>query len=231
MQSLAQPTTAPAPVEADPTAPTEDHAAVAARAFREGDFVLAAEAFQRAFDITGDPALLFGRAQALRRAGSCAAAIEVFEQFIAMSPPATDAEAAQAVIDECRAILDVHEPPPSPSPVDEDPPPASTSPPPSASPPWHRDVTGGALLGTGLAITAVGAALYGTAFAQADDRGGTEQQYDDRRRRVRTFAATGGALLITGGALVVGSVIRYAVVSKRRSSSRVAWRGPLSVGF
>lgn len=209
-------------------APAEDHAVVAAQAFRNGDFVLAAEAFQRAYEITGDPALLFGRAQALRRAGSCAAAIEVFEEFIATSPPVPDADAAQKVIDECRAILDVHEPVPAPQPADDDPlpPPA-----PAPAPPWHRDITGGVLLGTGLAVAVVGAALYGTSFARADDRGGSEEEYDDRRRRIRTFAATGGALMIGGGALIVGSIIRYAIVAKRGRASRVAWHGPLYVRF
>ncbi len=207
----------------EPPVPAEDHAAVAAKAFRDGDFVLAAEAFQRAYDITGDPALLFGRAQALRRAGSCAAAIDVFEQFIATSPPAADAEAAQKVIDECRAIVDVHEPVPAPEPAITPLPP----PEPPKPKPWHRDVTGGVLLGTGLGVAAIGAALYGTSFAQADDRGDTEQQYDDRRQRVRTLSATGGALMITGGALVVGSIIRYAIVAKRGRSSRVAWSGPV----
>lgn len=213
-----------APVE---PAPAEDHAVVAAQAFRNGDFVLAAEAFQRAYEITGDPALLFGRAQALRRAGSCAAAVDVFEEFIATSPPAPDADAAQKVIDECRAILDVHEPVPPPEPIADQPLP----PPPPPPKRWHRDVTGGVLLGTGLAVAVVGAALYGTSFAQADDRGGTEQQYDDRRRRVRTLSASGAALMIGGGALVIGSIIRYAVVAKRGRSSRVAWQGPLVVRF
>lgn len=213
---------------AEPTAAsTEDHAAVAAQAFRNGDFVLAAEAFQRAYEVSGDPALLFGRAQALRRAGSCAAAIDVFEEFIATSPPAPDADAARKVIDECRAILDVHEPVAPPQPIADEPLPPLQPPP----KPWHRDVTGGVLLGTGLAVATIGAALYGTSFAQADDRGGTEQQYDDRRDRVRALSASGAALMIGGGALVIGSIIRYAVVAKRGRSSRVAWRGPFVVRF
>lgn len=224
-----QPTTE-SPVVPDTAvpAPVEDHAAIAAAKFRDGDFVGAAAAFQAGYEATGDPALLFGRAQALRRAGSCAAAIDVFEEFIATSPPESDARAAQDVIEACRAILDAHDPTPAPLPaIVTD----NVAPPPPPAPRWHRDVTGGVLLGTGLAVAVVGAVLYGTSFAQADDRSGSEADYDDRRRRVRTLAATGGALLITGGALVIGSIVRYAVVAKRGRPSRVAWRGPLSWRF
>lgn len=226
---MAEPVAEP-PALAEPTAPAEDHAAVAAKAFREGEFVRAAEAFARAYAATGDPALLFGRAQALRRAGSCAAAIDVFEEFIAAAPPAADAEAAQGSIDECRAILEAHSDPtvdpPPPDPIDE-----PIAPPTTPAPKWHRDVTGGVLLGSGLAIVAVGAALYGTSFSLADERGGTEQAYESRTRRVRTFSATGAGLMIGGGMVIVGAIVRYAVVAKRQRSTRLAWHGPLSLRF
>lgn len=212
----------PATTSTEP-APAEDHAAIAARAFRNGEFVLAADAFQRAYEQSGDPALLFGRAQALRRAGSCAAAIDVFEEFIATSPPAADAEAAQTVIDECRAILDVHEaPPPEPvAPVDP-----STPPPAPAKPkPWHRDVTGGVLVGAGLTLTAIGGALLGSASTQAEEPLGGETEYEQRRDRVRTLSIASVAVMSVGGALLVGALVRYAVVAKRGRSSRVAWHG------
>lgn len=213
---------APATTASEP-APVEDHATIAARAFRNGEFMIAADAFQRAYDETGDPALLFGRAQALRRAGSCAAAIDVFEAFIATSPPAADADAAQKVIDECRAIVDVHEaPPPSPvATVDPSPPPPAPAP-----KPWHRDVAGGLLVGAGLTLTAIGGAVLGSASTQADEPGAGEQEWEDRRDRVRRQSVAAVAVMSVGGALLIGAIVRYAVVASRNRSSRVAWHGP-----
>jgi hypothetical protein len=71
------------------------------------------------------------------------------------------------------------------------------------------------LLGSGLALAVTGAALYGAAFARADARMESEQAYEARQQSVRTLAAVGGGLLIGGSALLVGSVVRYAIVARR----------------
>lgn len=214
------PAPAAAPSEADP-------AVRAGELFRSGEFEQAAAAFAEAYARTGDPALLFGRAQALRRAGSCSAAIEVFEQFIATSPPAADVQAARDVIAACRAILGEERTEPEPELAEPEPTPAPAPPPPR--PRWHRDVAGGVLLGSGLAVAATGAALYGTAFGRAGDPPAgpmqSEQAYEARQRSIRTLAATGGGLLIGGTALLVGSVVRYAIVARReRARAEVARR-------
>ncbi len=201
----------------------EDDATRAARLFRDGDFVGAAAAFELAHAQTGDPALLFGRAQALRRAGNCGAAIDVFEAFIATAPPDSDRDAAQSVIDACREILGTPTDAPPPDPVPPLPQPPSPPPP----PPWQRDVTGGVLLGSGLAIAIAGSAVLGTSFVRARDRSSTEQDHDDRRAQVRTLGSTGVALLITGGAVAIGGVIRYAIVSRRTRTRTMARHGPL----
>lgn len=211
---------------AEPTEP--DPAVRAGELFERGEFEQAAAAFAEAYARTGDPALLFGRAQALRRAGDCGGAIAVFEAFIASSPPEPDVQAARDVIAACRSILgeDAVEPEvdaPEPEPA---PPAGPVSPPP---PRWPRDVTGGVLLGSGLAVAVTGAALYGTAFARAADRSGDpmegEQAFEARERSVRTLAAVGGGLMLGGTALLVGSVVRYAIVARRdRSRGDVARR-------
>jgi hypothetical protein len=159
---------------------------------------------------------LFGRAQALRRAGNCKAAIDVFEEFIAAGPPASDIHEAEAVIKDCREILgdegEPEPPPPIPPRVDADPAPL-----PPARPQWWRDPAGGVLLGSGLAVAVTGAALYGVSFSRARDGvGESEMQFEDRRQSVRNFSAAGISLLAVGGALVLGAVIRYAVVSRAK---------------
>lgn len=199
-----------------PAAEDPDPAVRAGELFRNGEFEQAAAAFEEAYARTGDPALLFGRAQALRRAGSCAAAIEVFEVFLATSPPPADVQAAEGVIAACRAILDEHGPEPGPVQLEPVPAPVQDEPPPPP-PRWPRDVAGGVLLGSGLAVTIAGAAVYGTAFARASARPQeSEQAYESRQRSTRTLAATGAGLMVGGSALLVGSVVRYVLVARRQ---------------
>jgi hypothetical protein len=222
------PVVAPAPAPAatpattaSPTPPEDaepDPAARAGELFRRGEFEQAAAAFEVAYERTGDPALLFGRAQALRRAGNCGAAIDVFEAFIAAGPPPDDVQAARDVIAACRSVLAEGGAAPEPDATVPDPVVEDAPPPPP--PRWPRDVAGGVLLGSGLAVAIAGAAVYGTAFARSSDRMETEQAYETRQRSVRTLAATGAGLMIGGTALLVGSVVRYAIVARRQRARR-----------
>jgi hypothetical protein len=201
----------------------EDPAERAGELFERGRFADAAAAFSEAYAKTGDPALLFGRAQALRRAGNCKAAIDVFEQFIAAGPPEPDVKEAEAVIEDCRAILGEEaepEPPPPIVPVvDAEPEPLSRD-----RPKWWRDPAGGVLLGTGLGVSVIGATLYGVSFSRAgDQRGETETEFEARRDSVRNLSAAGISLLAVGGAILVGAIVRYALVSRSAPSS-AGWR-------
>lgn len=191
-----------------------DPAARAGTLFRDGEFAEAAAAFLLAYERTGDPAFLFGRAQALRRAGNCGAAIDVFETFIATEPPEADIRAARDVIEACRSILGQGavaplegEAVPEPDEPDE---------PPRPRPAWPRDVTGGVLLGSGIAIAIAGGVVYGSGASQAGARMETEQAYEAREQRVRVLGATGVSLMVSGGALLVGSVVRYVIVARRQ---------------
>lgn len=201
---------------AEPAEPA-DAAVRAGELFERGEFEQAAAAFEEAYARTGDPALLFGRAQALRRAGNCGAAIEVFEAFIATSPPEPDVQAARDVIEACRSILGedatANATAPTPEPIRE------PEPVPPPRPRWPRDVAGGTLLGSGLAVAVTGAALYGTAMTRAAKGSGDpmegEQAFEARERSLRTLAGVGGGLMLGGSALLVGSVVRYVIVARR----------------
>ncbi len=207
-------------------APTDDGGTVPApqrpspgQLFSQGRYLEAADAFGAEYERTGDPAMLFGRAQALRRAGDCSGSMAVFEQFIGTDPPATDVQEANRVIEACKEILGESEPLPPP---ESRPPPPPTlvsepelAPRPSAPPRWPRDVAGGVLLGSGVAVAVVGAVVYGVGFGRARARTETEADYERRERSVRSLSAAGISLMAAGGALLVGSVIRYAVVARR----------------
>lgn len=234
---------APAPTTALVAAPAseslpEDPAARAGVLFEAGRFAEAADAFGDAYEATGDAAFLFGRAQALRRAGNCGATIEVLEQFIGTHPPASDVAEAERVIGECRTVLGDSEPDPVPEveplsdPVQPEPGP---DPEPKPEPKrdrsaWSRDVTGGVLLGTGVFATVAGVGAYAGGVAMARERDEAESGFESRQRRVRATSGAGIALMAVGGALMVGAVVRYVLVS-RRSPSRPVARHPLRWRF
>lgn len=193
-----------------------------AELIRARDYAGAAAAFARRYEETGDPALLYGQAQALRRAGDCRAAIEVFERFAATEPPAADVEAATSAIEACREILDEPAVPidePQPQPLE----PAPTPTPKEAAPaPWYADRAGGILVGVGAAIAVTGAGLFGGSYARLARAPSSEAGYEDRRRDVRALWGSGLGLLATGGALIVAGAIRWGVVARKRTRSRVA---------
>jgi hypothetical protein len=211
-----------------PVDPTEDAAAESpapsvdgATLFGQGHYVEAAEAFALEYETTRDPALLFGRAMALQRAGNCWAAIDAFEQFIETSPPESDVAEARRQIEGCNRVLGVQ--PPRSEPTTELPPP---SPSPELGdgdrdqPAWYRDRLGGALVGVGVPVMFGGIGLYGASFAVAENVArDTETAYEDRRVRVRAMAISGLTLLGVGAAVAIAGAVRYAMVRRSRTAA------------
>lgn len=192
---------------------------------REGRHLEAAEVFERLYQETSDPALLFAKATALRRGGDCRSAIEALERFIATEPPEPDVAAAQEVIDVCTEILEDDEPLPPPPPVL----PATTVEPEPrtdvegpAPRPWTRDVAGGVLLGSGLVVAVGGVVLLGLGAARTQDREESEAGFERREQSVRTLSAVGGSMVAAGAALLIGSIVRYAVVARRSERKTTA---------
>jgi tetratricopeptide (TPR) repeat protein len=205
-----------APAVEAPAEPERDPAERAAELFGAGEFLEAAAAFEEAFAKTGDPAFVFGRAQALRRAGNCAAAIDELERFIDLAPPQNDIDEAKTVIASCRRVLGIEAKSDAPEAVAR---PEPTPPPAPRPRPWHRDPAGAALLGSGLVLSAIGGGLLGGSFARARDRDETESAWESRGRSVRVLSTAGIVMLGVGGALVIAGVIRWAVVARRNRTS------------
>lgn len=195
----------PPPVEDDPAALIE-----------QGRHLDAADAFERLYEASGDAALLFGKATALRRGGDCRGAIETLERFVATNPPEADTAAARDVIEVCEQILADDAPPEPPPPILVEPTPVPETPPPAPSEPWTRDVAGGVLLGSGVAVVVGGSVLVGLAAARTRPREESEAGFERRERSVRTMSAVGGAMAAAGVALIIGSIVRYAVIARRR---------------
>jgi hypothetical protein len=181
---------------------------------REGDFVGVAQEYAREYERTGDPALLFGQAQALRRAGDCKSAIEVFERYVASDPPDADEAAANDAMQACRDIVDASEPPP-PEPTPPDPEPQlerAPQPPPRR---WHADPAGGALVGIGGVLAVTGAGLFGGSYARQREQPQSEADLEERTRVTRALWSSGLALLVTGGVAIVAGAIRWGVVARK----------------
>ncbi|MEM9459012.1 MAG: hypothetical protein AAGF11_32845 [Myxococcota bacterium] len=201
-----------------------------------------------------EPRLLFGMGVIELERGNCETAVGYLGRFLATSPREGAADKAREVIAYCEAQLrsqvgPVPEPvsPPNadaqtdtevPTPVASEPDEVATTEatselaevptedPPGPTP-WYRDGLGWGLLGTGVAVTAVGAGLLGQAQGDVRAAEGSEDEasFDRSLARVDTLRAVGGSLTGVGIGLLVGAVIRYGVVARRNRRSGVVMQG------
>ncbi|MEM6295128.1 MAG: hypothetical protein AAGA54_27910 [Myxococcota bacterium] len=192
----------------------------AATLVEQGRHLEAARDLEAEFERSGDPLFLFAAATARRRGGDCRGAIALYERFLESEPPPPTSDAAEAgnAIEECRSVIGEARAEPEPPPpvlvvapsVDA---PRDTAAVPEQ--PWTRDVLGGALLGSGVAVAVGGAIVVGVGAALARPREESEAGFERREQSVRTLYAAGGSMLAAGGALLIGSIVRYAVVARR----------------
>lgn len=125
--------------------------------------------------------------------------------------------------EETEDAVEEAEPEPDPAPVA--PPPKAEDDEPKAKK-WYADPLGGVLVGLGVVGVGVGAGLLGVASSSAS-KVSDEDSNDDylsARDRATGLRNGGVAALSVGGALLIGGIIRYAVVAKknkRRDSAAV----------
>jgi tetratricopeptide (TPR) repeat protein len=203
----------------DPTA--ADRARAGAEYFRVGNFEAALAEYRAAFELDRDAAHLYAMAAIEQQRGGCAAAIELYQQFIATEPPAEDIAAAEAAIEVCRDKLGISEPvPPEPgpteAPVRRDPPPPATT---RVYRPFYRDVLGDALAVGGLAgviTSGVFVVRARSAASSAGEPGRSQDEYDadwQRARDRRRVAWIAGGI---GVALIAGAVVRWVTADRWR---------------
>jgi tetratricopeptide (TPR) repeat protein len=208
-------------------------------AFKAEDFAAAAAAVEAAYIIEPNPILLYPWAQAERSQGNCTAAVELYRRFLDSNPPEAaaaparenmqrcqeqlEAEAAARAEDEAdddAVIEDDDEAEPTPAPV------TPTDDRPKAKA-WYADPVGGVLVGVGVAGVGVGGALMGmgaSAAGKADDED-SHAAYLDARDRATGLRNGGAIALSIGGALLVGGIVRYAVVAKKgKEGKATAWQ-------
>jgi tetratricopeptide (TPR) repeat protein len=166
--------------------------------------------FEAAYAIDPKREILFGQAQATRLAGDCAAALPLYQRFLATDPPPQQVEATRIAAGRCEAAVNIR-PPPPPPPVIVTPPP-----PPPASPRWYADARGGLLVGAGVVGIGVGVALLSSA-ASANEEAAKQQDHLETfgalKDRAQRRWAWGMGALVAGSALVAGGVGRYLWIS------------------
>ena len=209
---------------AAPAAPVER----AEEAFQAGRYHEAADAFGEAFAADPDPKFVYAQAQAERLGGDCARAIELYDRFLALDPEPGPAEDARTNRERCRQDLERTSPPPAPEPpqprpkvvatVDDQAPPTPR--------PWHRDPLGGALVGSGLFVSALGTGLLvgGVTLDRSAPDAAVEGDFERDRGRAFAMHRAGIALTAIGAAIVVGGVVRWVVVAHRSRRARASAR-------
>ncbi len=209
-------TEAPGPKQA-----ARSMAAQGEAAFSEGRYDAASEAYRQAYALDPVPIFLFAWARSEQEAGRCEQAIEVYQRFIASGPPAEDVDRANLEVGRCYGELSAAKPEPEPEPEPQvQPQPEPESPPDeprTVRAPWLRDPWGGALFAAGVAGLGTGLGLYfqATVEERRAQQAATTDEFREASRRATTLSGAGIVGFAVGGALVVGSVIRYAVVARR----------------
>ncbi len=219
-----------APATALDAAKAEAAATEAMALHADGKLAEASAALARAYAIYPDRDYLYMRGIIEREAGRCDTAVELFEAFLAESPPLVDVQATQTELEKCRATMPEAGPQPQPQPQPEPAPPPTVdtpAPPTAVDRPaprdaaprarWWADPVGGALFGSGVVVAVIGGGLLGGAAARANaaDAADTAGDYRNGIASARALNAAGFAVLGVGTALVVGGIVRWAVVARR----------------
>lgn len=184
------------------------------------------------------PVFVYVRATVEERRGNCERASVLYREFLERDVPEADAEDARRGQARCREALGlpaedavVVEPPEGgddggeverdpPEVIDRDPesePIAADDRDPPRPRRWYADPLGGALTAGGVVGLGVGVGLFVQSRndARAAGGAGSLQTFDDRAQRAVRLDRAGIATMAVGGALLVGGVVRYAVVGTR----------------
>lgn len=177
-----------------------------AEAMHEEKYALALAEIEKAERERPLPDFVFMRAKVEETRGNCVAAVSLYGRFLETDPKREDAEAARAGRERCGADDE-----------DEDAAPALPDVAPPSPRPWYADPIGGALVIGG--TVAIGAGLGLFVQARADERSGERadalEDYERLGARSRKLGIAAASVLAAGGALVLGGVIRYAIVGRR----------------
>jgi hypothetical protein len=185
------------------------------------------------------PVFVYVRATIEERRGDCERAVALYLRFLELPVAEEDAADARRGVARCRG-----EPPsvatPTTSPVlapsDVDPnadaPPVRPDTPPAR--PWYADPLGTSLVAAGTVGLSVGLGLVGRSRidARTANDATSLQVFDDHSRRAVTLDRAGITTIALGSALLLGGIIRWAVVGTRhRGRAKAGARVPPELGL
>jgi hypothetical protein len=209
------------PAEITDTAARE-HFAAGMRAWLDEDYPTAERELQAAYDRDAAPVLLYSLGQLARLQGDCTRARRHFLAFLATDPPEAAAADTRVNLERCQGagIEAPLEPAPEPAPPVDVPAPAP-APQPRAKRP---DAAALSLTIAGATIASAGIGVFGGSFA-VRERANDATDFGDFDRGVRRSDAmhsAGIALMSVGAAVLVGGVVRWIVVGRRRTKDGAA---------
>ncbi len=198
-----------------------------------GDFAEAAAAWAQAYALDPRPDYLFRWAQAERRAGNCPVATQLYRRYLEYDLHPDNVAAAQKNLARCGWA----ETPPPPTALDE--PDAGTTPVPAPVDEgeprraWWADPLGTSLVAAGGVgvVVGVGLGIGSARHTRLARDASVEQEYirhADLSQSLRIGAIVTAAV---GTALLVGGIVRWAVVARGGSSRRNASAAPFVIRF
>jgi hypothetical protein len=199
--------------------PTPDPAQLLAEGtqdFANNRYRSALERFQRVFDITGNPALLFNISLCWQRMGEPGEAARALRRYLLASPSLPERPRLEAQLQELEA-QDRQLHPTAPTPPVAATPTAPVVTPPGTPPPGRavgplQRFPGPWLLGAGgVAVTATGVAflVLGAGNASTAEAAGQESAYLQARERFGTYNVVGSVLVGVGALAVAGAAVWF----------------------
>ena len=207
----------------------------------------AIELYQKAFDLTGHPLMLFNMAQAHRLAGRLDKALELYDRYLQRDPNGAEAPAASAALADLKAAGVT--PPPAPEPVTTKP--EATPPPDEAasafrapepeepvrvdttvSPGRGLRLTGMVLGGAGLVSLAAGVYFTTRVLHWEDEAAKEGPPFTNAKEKGEAAQLRGDIAYGLAGALVIGGAVTYWLGHKKgREAPTTAWTPVVGPGF
>lgn len=219
-----------APARALPTdAEAKLHLEKGTELFKAGEFDAAIEEYKKGYDIQEDPVFLYAWAQAELRQEHCAAAVKLYRKYLETNPPEMSAEAARQGILECADKLAAEETPPPATdpatqpgdsgnaPIDDVPPERDK---PRQKKHWSRDPLAISLTTVGIAAVGAGIGVLVAGIVEKQKGSGTYGEFDDRQAKARNMQIAGGVVLGVGAAVLLGGIVRFAILGSRAKKQK-----------
>ncbi len=206
------------PGEAAEAVATGDHL------YAQGDFAEAAAQFALAYEEQPQPSTLYRWAQAERRAGNCAVAVELYRKYLRTPDLAPDnVDAASKNLARCghaaqpepaRRPRPDTPPPPTPGNTRDDPKPRR------AMDPLAVGLVAGGGVGV---VTSIVLGIQAEAQRRRAQDAATEDDYVSHRERAKSLTTAAAVVGSVGSAVLVGGLVRY-VVRRRRDGQDASAR-------